>query len=97
MADSSLTNGRWKTTPQFTQFVLSGIESACWDALGRTLGAPTRTFFGGAVHDELDYFAFLQGDDADTLAAHAASFPDHEVVYLKVGRPRDDDAIVAGR
>lgn len=89
------TNGRWKTTPQFTQFVLSGMESGCWDALGRTLGVPTRTFFGGAVRDELDYFGFLQGDDAETLAAHARRLADHEVIYLKVGRPRDDDAIVA--
>src|SRR3954454_12250182 len=89
------TEGRWKTTPQFTQFVVAGIESACWDALGRTLGAPTRTFFGGAVRDELSTFGFLQGDDADTLAAHARALADHDVIYLKVGRPRDDDAIVA--
>jgi L-alanine-DL-glutamate epimerase-like enolase superfamily enzyme len=89
------TQGRWKTTPQFTQFVLAGLESACWDALGRTLGVPTRTLFGGGVHDELDTFAFLQGDDPDTLAAHARELPDHRVVYLKVGRPRDDEAVVA--
>ncbi|HET7043240.1 MAG TPA: mandelate racemase/muconate lactonizing enzyme family protein [Gaiellaceae bacterium] len=89
------TEGRWKTTPQLTQFVVAGLESACWDALGHTLGTPTRTFFGGAVRDELDYFGFLQGDDAQTLAAHARQLADHEVVYLKVGRPRDDDAIVA--
>jgi L-alanine-DL-glutamate epimerase-like enolase superfamily enzyme len=88
------TEGRWKTTPQFTQFVVAGIETACWDALGRTLGVPSRTFFGGAVHDELDFFAFLQGDDAATLAAHARALADHAVVYLKVGRPRDDEAIV---
>lgn len=88
------TYGRWKTTPQFTQFVLSGMESACWDALGRTLGVPTRTLFGGAVRAELDYFGFLQGDDADTLAAHARTLLDHQVIYLKVGRPRDDDEIV---
>jgi L-alanine-DL-glutamate epimerase-like enolase superfamily enzyme len=95
MLRSIWTEGRWKTTPQFTQFVVAGIETACWDALGRTLGVPSRTFFGGAVHEELDYFAFLQGDDADTLAAHARSLADYGVVYLKVGRPRDDDAIVA--
>jgi L-alanine-DL-glutamate epimerase-like enolase superfamily enzyme len=89
------TEGRWKTVPQFTQFVLSGMESACWDALGRALGVPTRTFFGGAVRDELDFFGFLQGDDPETLAAHARTLPDHEVIYLKVGRPRDDDACVA--
>jgi muconate cycloisomerase len=89
------TEGRWKTTPQLTQFVVSGLETACWDALGRTLGVPSRQFFGGQVHEELDYFGFLQGNDADTLAAHARELADHEVVYLKVGRPRDDDAIVA--
>ncbi|MEP6812610.1 MAG: mandelate racemase/muconate lactonizing enzyme family protein, partial [Actinomycetota bacterium] len=89
------TEGRWKTTPQFTGFVLAGIEAACWDALGRTLGVPTRQFFGGLVQAELDYFAFLQGDDVETLAGHARQLAGHEVFYLKVGRPRDDDAIVA--
>jgi L-alanine-DL-glutamate epimerase-like enolase superfamily enzyme len=89
------TEGRWKTTPQLTQFVVSGIETACWDALGRTLGVPSRTFFGGQVHESISTFAFLQGDDAETLAAHARRLPDHEVYYLKVGRPRDDDAVVA--
>jgi L-alanine-DL-glutamate epimerase-like enolase superfamily enzyme len=89
------TEGRWKTTPQFTQFLVSGLESACWDALGRTLGVPTRTFFGGLVQPEIDVFGFLQGDNAETLAAHARRVADHQVVYLKVGRPRDDDAIVA--
>jgi L-alanine-DL-glutamate epimerase-like enolase superfamily enzyme len=67
--------GRWKMLPQFTHLVFAGIEVACWDTLGRALGVPTRTFFGGAVQEELDYFAFLQGDDPDTLAAHAASSP----------------------
>ena len=89
------TQGRWKTTPQFTQFVVAGIEAACCDALGRTLGTPSRTFFGGPVREELDYFAFVQGDDPDTLAAHARELADHDVVYMKVGRPRDDDACVA--
>jgi glucarate dehydratase len=93
--DEIWTRGRWKTTPQFTQFVVSGIETACWDALGRALGVPTHTLFGGAVHDELDFFGFPQGDDAATLAATARALRDHEVIYLKIGRPRDDDAVVA--
>lgn len=88
--------GRWKMFPQFTQLVFSGIEVACWDALGCTLGVPTRTFFGGAVQEELDYFAFLQGDHPDTLAAHARELADHEVIYLKVGRGAErDEACVA--
>lgn len=90
--------GRWKMWPQFTQIVLAGMEVACWDALGRALGVPTRTFFGGAVHETIDYFGFLQGDDPETLAAHARQLAGegYEVIYLKVGRgARDDDAIVA--
>jgi L-alanine-DL-glutamate epimerase-like enolase superfamily enzyme len=90
--------GRWKMFPQFTHLVFAGIEVACWDALGRALGVPTRTFFGGAVQEELDYFAFLQGDDPETLAAHARelSGEGYEVIYLKVGRGAErDDACVA--
>jgi L-alanine-DL-glutamate epimerase-like enolase superfamily enzyme len=88
--------GRWKMFPQFTHLVFAGIEVACWDALGRALSVPTRTFFGGAVQEELDYFAFLQGDDPDTLAAHARELSDHDVIYLKVGRGAErDDACVA--
>jgi L-alanine-DL-glutamate epimerase-like enolase superfamily enzyme len=94
MLRSIWTEGRWKTTPQLTQFVVSGIETACWDALGRTLGVPSRTFFAGQVQESISTFAFLQGDDAETLAAHARRLPDHDVYYLKVGRPRDDDAVV---
>jgi len=92
------TEGRWKTTPHFTGFVVSGIETACWDALGRALGVPTRTFFGGAVHPELDVFGFVQGNDPETLAAHAGRLAaeGYRVIYLKVGRSgRDDEACVA--
>ena len=34
--------GRWRFWPQFTQLTVSGIEVACWDALGRALGVPTQ-------------------------------------------------------
>ena len=48
------------------------------------------------MQEELDYFAFLQGDDAgDARARTRESSPATSVFYLKVGRPRDDDAIVA--
>ena len=92
------TEGRWKMFPQFTNLVVAGMEVACWDALGRALGVPTRTFFGGAVQDELDYFGFLQGDEPETLAAHARELAGEGfgVIYFKVGRgARDDDACVA--
>ena len=76
-------------SPQFTQLTFAGIEVACWDALGRALGVPTRTFFGGRVRDEVDYFGFLQGDDPEQLAAHARELAaaGYEV-HLPEGRPR---------
>jgi L-alanine-DL-glutamate epimerase-like enolase superfamily enzyme len=93
--------GRWKMFPQFTQLVFAGIEVACWDALGRALGVPSRTFFGGEVQEELDYFGFLQGDEPETLAAHARelSGAGFRVIYLKVGRgvERDDACVAAVR
>ena len=91
-------NGRWRATPHWSQQVLSGLEVACWDALGKALGVPASTFFGGRVRDEVDYMAFPQGDTAEELARDAARLAaqGHRVVYLKVGRPhRDDEEIVA--
>jgi L-Ala-D/L-Glu epimerase len=91
-------NGRWRATPRWAQQILSGLEVACWDALGKALGVPASTFLGGRVRDEVDYMAFPQGDTAEELAGEAAALAaaGHRVVYLKVGRPhRDDEEIVA--
>ena len=91
--------GRWRFTPRWTNQVVAGIETACWDALGRALGVPVSTLLGGRIRDELDVMAFPQGEEPDELAAEAADLvaAGCRVVYLKVGRPRlaDDDAVVA--
>src|SRR4029079_763568 len=58
-------------------------------------GRPTHALFGGGVHEELDFFGFPQGDDAAALAGPRGLLAGHEVIYLKIGRPRDDDAVVA--
>ena len=91
-------NGRWRVVPHFSLQILSGIESACWDALGKGLGVPASTFLGGRVHDEVDFMAFPQGDTAEELAREAAAFAaeGHRVVYIKVGRGHRDDAEIVG-
>jgi muconate cycloisomerase len=88
--------GRWRVVPHFSLQILSGIESACWDALGKGLGVPASTFLGGRVHDEVDFMAFPQGDTAEELAGEAAAgaAEGHRVVYIKVGRAQRDDAEV---
>jgi L-alanine-DL-glutamate epimerase-like enolase superfamily enzyme len=91
-------DGRWRFTPHWSQQILSGIEAACWDALGKGLGVAASTFLGGRVRTEVDFMAFPQGDTAEELARDAAALAagGHRVVYLKVGRAgRDDEEIVA--
>lgn len=90
--------GRWRFYPHWSQQILSGIECACWDALGKALGVPASTFLGGRVREEVDFMAFPQGDTADELARDAARLAGegHPVVYVKVGRGDRDDAEIVG-
>ena len=91
-------DGRWRFYPHWSHQIASGIEVACWDALGKALGVPASTFLGGRVREEVDFMAFPQGDTAEELAEDAAVLAreSHRVVYLKVGRAeRDDEEIVA--
>ena len=91
-------DGRWRFYPHWSQQIASGIEVACWDALGKALGVPASTFLGGRVREEADFMAFPQGDTAEELARAATQLAaeGYRVVYLKVGRAhRDDEEIVA--
>ena len=40
-----------------TVMVLSGIENAVWDILGKALGVPVHVLLGGAVHSGLPMYA----------------------------------------
>jgi muconate cycloisomerase len=90
--------GRARVLPRFSLQILSGMECACWDALGKGLGVPAATFLGGRVNDEVDFMAFPQGDTAEELARDAAALAaeGHRVVYIKVGRGHRDDGEVVG-
>ncbi|MCX2182543.1 glucarate dehydratase [Streptomyces sp. SKN60] len=39
--------------------VVSAVETACLDALGRSLGLPVHALLGGRVRDEVEYSAYL--------------------------------------
>ena len=48
--------------------VLSGIEMACWDIIGKALGKPIYELLGGQVHERLRSYTYLYpepGDAAD--------------------------------
>jgi L-alanine-DL-glutamate epimerase-like enolase superfamily enzyme len=78
-------------------FTKAGIETACWDALGRTLDMPVTALLGGPLRDQVPVKISLSGD-GDVLrgsyeAAVAAGF---RAFKVKVGRePRTDAARVA--
>ena len=36
---------------------IAGIETACWDILGKSLGAPLHQLLGGRVHDQIKAYA----------------------------------------
>ncbi|MGL6279982.1 MAG: mandelate racemase/muconate lactonizing enzyme family protein, partial [Gaiella sp.] len=61
--------------------MLSGLEMACWDIVGKELGRPVHELLGGRVHERLRTYTYLyaeRGDPADVyrepaLAAERAA------------------------
>ncbi|MCA1772507.1 MAG: mandelate racemase/muconate lactonizing enzyme family protein [Halomonas sp.] len=45
--------------------VLSGLEIACWDIIGKAVGKPVYELIGGKVHDKLRTYTYLYPCDAD--------------------------------
>lgn len=63
--------------------VLSGLEMACWDIIGKALEQPVYNLLGGKVHEKLRTYTYLypgagEGDDfyhdADRSATRAAEY-----------------------
>jgi muconate cycloisomerase len=73
--------------------MLSGLDFALWDAMGKLAGRPVHDLLGGAHRRAVGYFYFLQGDTPQELAQHAAkgAAAGERVFYLKVGRAEQAD------
>jgi len=65
--------------------VLSGIEMACWDIVGKAVGKPVYELLGGRVHEKLRSYTYIYPDiaagqddgiyaDADLSAERAAAY-----------------------
>lgn len=77
--------------------VLSGIEMACWDLIGKALDKPVYDLLGGRVHERLRSYTYLYpaagdpgglgGDavytDPDLAAARAAEYVDRGFTAVK--------------
>jgi galactonate dehydratase len=49
------------------QSAISGIEQACWDILGKSLGVPVYKLLGGAVRDRVRMYTHLGGGDMSSV------------------------------
>ncbi len=45
--------------------VISGIEMACWDIVGKELGKPVYELLGGQVHEKLRSYTYIYSEDDD--------------------------------
>ncbi len=72
--------------------VLSGIEMACWDIVGKALGKPVYELLGGRVHERLRSYTYLYAEDADAgdvyhdpalAAERAVAYADRGFTALK--------------
>ena len=72
--------------------VLSALETACWDIVGKALGRPVYDLLGGRVHERLRTYTYLYprpGDetdvyvDPDLAAQRAAEYLDMGFTALK--------------
>lgn len=74
--------------PRYFAQAMAGLDLALWDAVGKAASQPLHRLLGGAVHDEVRYFGFVQGDTPDEIARHAGELVGQgfQVIYVKVGR-----------
>ncbi len=51
--------------------ILSGIEMACWDIVGKALDRPAYELLGGRVHDRLRSYSYLYPEPTDRTDVYA--------------------------
>jgi L-alanine-DL-glutamate epimerase-like enolase superfamily enzyme len=74
------------------QGVMSALEMACWDIVGKTVGEPVYRLLGGQVHERLRTYTYLYPEDGDTVdvytdpdlaAARAAEYVERGFTAVK--------------
>jgi 2-dehydro-3-deoxyphosphogalactonate aldolase len=67
--------------------VLSGIEMACWDIVGKALDRPVYDLLGGKVHDRLRSYTYVYPDPPEDLRAYTepAIAAERAAVYADQG------------
>ena len=50
--------------------ILSGVEMACWDIVGKDVGRPVYRLLGGMVRDRVRTYTYIYPDEASGLTSH---------------------------
>ena len=78
----------------------AGIEMACWDILGKALGAPVHALLGGQVRERIPLSYSVPFGEPKAMAefAHERVGEGHRTIKVKVGNDpaRDVDAVARG-
>src|SRR5262245_11545955 len=80
---------------------ISGVEQACWDIFGKSLGVPVHQLLGGAVRDKIRVYANgPRGTTAEEIAESARSLKERGYSAMKLcpfGPTKPVDGVTAIR
>lgn len=82
------TVGGWGAFPHTGNAALAGVEIACWDLIGKSLGVPVHALFGGRVRDHVEFMAFVPyHPDTRRIEAEARRYAaeGYKTLYIKGG------------
>ena len=67
--------------------ILSGIEMACWDIVGKELNKPVYALLGGQVHEKLRSYTYIYPEPGDTTDIYhdAELSAERAAAYVKQG------------
>ena len=68
------------------QSAISGIEQACWDIAGKSLGVPVYKLLGGAVRDKVRMYTHLGGGEVKAVYTSFDAGPVIELAHEVVAR-----------
>jgi L-alanine-DL-glutamate epimerase-like enolase superfamily enzyme len=88
-----ISKGGFVAYPYTGNAALAGVEIACWDILGKSLGQPVHALLGYAVRDRVPIMGFVQHTTPDKVEADARLMAEqgYTTLYTKVGRGMKED------
>jgi L-alanine-DL-glutamate epimerase-like enolase superfamily enzyme len=88
--------GGWGAFPHTGNAALAGVEIACWDLIGKSLGVPVHSLFGGRVRDSVEFMGFVPYHPDTARIEHEArtlASQGYRTLYIKGGFGEQPDLL----